>query len=80
MSKKTKPVSHYLGVASKGKAHAIKKGKCALCKRTGGDLQQPCPGYVTAGELVDWTQPLPMARAVTSAVKQTRKQRKEARA
>lgn len=35
--------------------HQVVNGSCTVCRRTGGDLSQSCPGYVTAGEMVkEW--------------------------
>lgn len=66
---KKKAVSQYLGGAYHStKAHALKKGACAVCKRSGADLKAGgCPGYTTAADLIDWTRPLPVVAVQQNA-------------
>jgi hypothetical protein len=47
---------------TQGAGHFVTGGTCNKCRRTGADLNTPCPGYVTAGELVTRAGPTPTTK------------------
>lgn len=71
-AKDDKKLAKIIGITPKlephGKAHDVRKGKCVVCARSGGELKLLCPGYKTAGDYIDWSQPLPVVKTKSTPV------------